>query len=71
MDRDLILIQKNVVARATERAKIETISRAPGRTLRSQIRQASLLAVTYNLYRLRHPDLYDDVKTRREKEPQM
>jgi len=25
MDRDLIQIQKNVIARATERAKIETI----------------------------------------------
>ena len=61
VDRDLILIQKNVIARATERVKIETISRAPGRTLRSQIRQASLLGLTYNLYRLRHPDLYKDV----------
>ena len=62
MDRDLIQIQKNVIARATERAKIETIysmvkrklsSRAPGRSLRSQIRQALLLGLTYNLYRLR------------------
>ena len=47
-----------------QRAKIETIfsvvkrklsSRAPGRTLASQIRQALLLGLTYNLYRLRHP----------------
>ncbi len=45
-----------------QRAKIETIfsvvkrklsSRAPGRSLRSQIRQALLLGLTYNLYRLR------------------
>ncbi len=47
-----------------QRAKIETIfsvvkrklsSRAPGRSLASQIRQALLLGLTYNLYRLRHP----------------
>jgi DDE family transposase/transposase-like protein DUF772 len=47
-----------------QRAKIETIfsvvkrklsSRAPGRSLTSQIRQALLLGLTYNLYRLRHP----------------
>jgi hypothetical protein len=46
-----------------QRAKIETIfsvvkrklsSRAPGRSLASQIRQALLLGLTYNLYRLRH-----------------
>jgi len=46
-----------------QRAKIETIfsvikrklsSRAPGRTLPVQIRQALLLGLTYNLYRLRH-----------------
>ncbi len=46
-----------------QRAKIETIfsvvkrklsSRAPGRSLRSQIRQALLLGLTYDLYRLRH-----------------
>jgi len=52
-----------------QRAKIETIfsvvkrklsSRAPGRTLTSQIRQALLLG-TYNLYRLRHPNLHKDV----------
>jgi len=45
------------------RAKIETIfsvvkrklsSRAPGRILALQIRQALLLGLTYNLYRLRH-----------------
>jgi Transposase DDE domain len=53
-----------------QRAKIETIfsvvkrklsSRAPGRSLSSQIRQALLLGLTYNLYRLRHPDLCEDV----------
>src|SRR5216684_1297326 len=47
-----------------QRAKVETIfsvvkrklsSRAPGRSLSSQIRQALLLGLTYNLYRLRHP----------------
>ena len=47
-----------------QRAKIETIfsvvkrklsSRAPGRSLATQIRQALLLGLTYNLYRLRHP----------------
>src|SRR5271170_2466876 len=46
-----------------QRAKIETIfsvikrklsSRAPGRSLPLQIRQALLLGLTYNLYRLRH-----------------
>ncbi len=53
-----------------QRAKIETIfsvvkrklsSRAPGRRLSSQIRQALLLGLTYNLYRLRHPDHHEDV----------
>ena len=53
-----------------QRAKIETIfsvvkrklsSRAPGRSLRSQIRQALLLGLTYNLYRLRRPGLHEDV----------
>ena len=47
-----------------QRAKIETIfsvvkrklsSRAPGCILALQIRQALLLGLTYNLYRLRHP----------------
>jgi len=47
-----------------QRAKIEPIfsvvkrklsSRAPGRSLASQIRQALLLGLAYNLYRLRHP----------------
>jgi len=47
VDWDLTQIQKNVITQATERAKIETIcsvvkcklsSRAPGRSLRSQIR---------------------------------
>jgi hypothetical protein len=47
-----------------QRAKIETIfsavkrklsSRAPGRSLTIQIRQALLLGLAYNLYRLRHP----------------
>jgi hypothetical protein len=46
-----------------QRAKIETIfsvvkrklsSRAPGRSLSMQIRQALLLGLAYNLYRLRH-----------------
>src|SRR6266404_1421361 len=53
-----------------QRAKVETIfsvvkrklsSRAPGRSLASQIRQALLLGLTYNLYRLRHPYLHEDV----------
>jgi len=53
-----------------QRAKIETIfsvvkrklsSRAPGRSLSSQIRQALLLGPTYNLYRLWHPSLHKDV----------
>src|SRR5882724_4087072 len=47
-----------------QRAKIESIfsavkrklsSRAPGRSLATQIRQALLLGLAYNLYRLRHP----------------
>jgi hypothetical protein len=46
-----------------QRAKIESIfsavkrklsSRAPGRSLATQIRQALLLGLAYNLYRLRH-----------------
>jgi len=50
-----------------QRAKVETIfsvvkrklsSRAPGRSLQSQIRQALLLGLTYNLYRLRHQQSY-------------
>ena len=50
--------------RYRQRAKVETIfsvvkrklsSRAPGRSLASQTRQALLLGLTYNLYRLRHP----------------
>jgi hypothetical protein len=47
-----------------QRAKIESMfsavkrklsSRAPGRNLPTQIRQALLLGLAYNLYRLRHP----------------
>jgi hypothetical protein len=50
-----------------QRAKIETIfsvvkrklsSRAPGRRLAHQIRQALLLGLTYSLYRLRHRILH-------------
>src|SRR5271157_663952 len=46
-----------------QRAKVETVfsvvkrklsSRAPGRNLSTQVRQALLLGLTYNLYRLRH-----------------
>jgi hypothetical protein len=53
-----------------QRAKVETIfsvvkrklsSRAPGRSLAIQIRQALLLGLAYNLYRLRHPNLHEDV----------
>src|SRR5258707_2654126 len=53
-----------------QRAKIETIfsaikrklsSRAPGRSLSIQIRQALLLGLAYNLYRLRHPLIWEDV----------
>jgi hypothetical protein len=36
-------------------------ARAPGRRLSSQIRQALLLGLAYNLYRLRHPTLLKDV----------
>lgn len=47
-----------------QRAKVETVfsvvkrklsARAPGRTLPTQIRQALLLGLSFNLYRLRHP----------------
>jgi len=47
-----------------QRSKIESIfsavkrklsSRAPGRSLPTQIRQALLLGLAYNIYRLRHP----------------
>jgi IS5 family transposase len=50
-----------------QRAKIESIfsavkrklsSRAPGRSLATQVRQALLLGLTYNLYRLRHRSLH-------------
>ncbi|HEY1423535.1 MAG TPA: hypothetical protein VGF20_08790, partial [Candidatus Acidoferrum sp.] len=53
-----------------QRSKIETIfsvvkrklsSRAPGRSLAIQIRQALLLGLTYNLYRLRHRLVPEDV----------
>ncbi len=53
-----------------QRAKVETVfsiikrklsARAPGRSLAMQQRQASLLGLTYNLYRLRHPLLRQDV----------
>jgi len=53
-----------------QRTKVETIfsvvkrklsSRAPGRSLAIQIRQALLLGLAYNLYRLRHPHLHEDV----------
>ena len=53
-----------------QRTKVETIfsvvkrklsSRAPGRSLATQIRQALLLGLAYNLYRLRHPNLHEDV----------
>jgi hypothetical protein len=49
-----------------QRAKVETVfsiikrklsARAPGRTLPMQKRQASLLGLTFNLYRLRHRSL--------------
>ncbi|HEY1423147.1 MAG TPA: hypothetical protein VGF20_06835, partial [Candidatus Acidoferrum sp.] len=36
-------------------------SRAPGRSLAIQIRQALLLGLTYNLYRLRHRLVPEDV----------
>ncbi|MGB2897912.1 MAG: hypothetical protein WBB89_01510, partial [Candidatus Acidiferrum sp.] len=36
-------------------------SRAPGRTLSIQIRQALLLGLAFNLYRLRHPSQGEDV----------
>ena len=50
-----------------QRSKIETVfsvvkrklsSRAPGRSLTMQIRQALLLGLAYNLYRLRHPPAF-------------
>src|SRR5260370_1106471 len=53
-----------------QRTKVETIfsvvtrklsSRAPGRSLAIQIRQALLLGLAYNLYRLRHPNPHEDV----------
>jgi hypothetical protein len=53
-----------------QRTKIETVfsvvkrklsSRAPGRSLATQIRQALLLGLTYNLYRLRHRLVPEDV----------
>ena len=57
-----------------QRAKIETVissikrklsARAPGRTLATQIRQALLLGLSFNFYRLRHhPELLCFVKNR-------
>src|SRR5690348_956599 len=52
------------------RAKIETVfsvikrklsAKAPGRTLPMQVRQALLLGLAFNLYRLRHPGVIEDV----------
>jgi len=51
------------------RAKIETVfsvikrklsAKAPGRSLPVQVRQALLLGLTFNLYRLRHPRHQDE-----------
>jgi len=39
----------------------QAFSRAPGRSLSIQIRQALLLGLAYNLYRLRHPLIWEDV----------
>jgi len=53
-----------------QRAKIESLfsavkrklsSRAPGRSLATQIRQAPLLGLAYNLYRLSIDSLIEDV----------
>jgi IS5 family transposase len=55
-----------------QRAKVETIfsiikrklsARAPGRTLSMQTRQALLLGLSYNLYRLRHRHLFMRMST--------
>lgn len=57
-----------------QRVKIETTfsavkrklsSRAPGRSLSMQIRQALLLGLAFNLYRLRHPRSHEDVNRAR------
>ena len=54
------------------RARIESLfssvkrklsARAPGRSLRTQIRQALLLGLSFNLYRLRHPYLFSRMST--------
>lgn len=56
-----------------QRSKVETIfsvvkrklsSRAPGRSLPMQIRQALLLGLTYNLYRLPRPGLFQRMSTK-------
>jgi hypothetical protein len=43
--------------------KRETSARAPGRSLRTQKRQALLLGLSFNLYRLRHRYLFTRVST--------
>jgi len=52
------------------RAKVETVfsvikrklsAKAPGRSLPMQVRQALLLGLAFNLYRLRHPGVIEDV----------
>jgi hypothetical protein len=44
-------------------AKRKLSARAPGRSLRTQMRQALLLGLSFNLYRLRHRYLFSGMST--------
>jgi hypothetical protein len=46
-----------------EVVKRKLSARAPGRSLRTQMRQALLLGLSFNLYRLRHRYLFSRMST--------
>src|SRR6266436_5261340 len=46
--------QRNKIESVFSAVKRKLSSRAPGRSLATQVRQALLLGLAYNLYRLRH-----------------
>ncbi len=46
--------QRNKIESIFSAVKRKLSSRAPGRSLATQIRQALLLGLAYNIYRLRH-----------------
>src|SRR6267143_2355063 len=52
--------QRNKIESVFSAVKRKLSSRAPGRSLPTQIRQALLLGLAYNIYRLRHPLSIED-----------